>query len=74
MYIAIGTPRVLSTRVSAELGGGFQHINEAVNAENDHAKGSILMVRKAPQREIFATITPTTLCLWSIKVSESDAA
>jgi hypothetical protein len=74
MYIATGTPKVISSRTGIELGGGFELLQEAVNPEKDKSSSTILMMKKAPSKKVFASITPHTLSLWSIKVFQLDPA
>lgn len=67
MYIATGSPSVLSARTISELEGGFDQTNTAENLEDNMSTSSSIVTMKKSSKSVFATITPTTISLWSIK-------
>lgn len=65
MYIAVGTPKIVSERFHTEFGGGF---SESTGQDQESSNSSILVVKKHYSKNIFCSITSNTCCLWSIKV------
>lgn len=61
MYIAVGTPRILTSRIKS----GLNHHTNAGNLGEAAINVSILAIKRC--KSVFATITYNSLALWSIK-------
>ena len=64
MYVAVATPRVLTSRTINEHGGGFHQPNTAENKVIDLTSKNIISIQKSPTQTLFCSITSNSISLW----------
>ena len=64
MYVAVGTPRVLTSRTINEHGGGFHHLNTAENKPLELTHKNIIQISKSPSTPHFCSITTNSISIW----------